>query len=155
MKKEYSPEELLHKAAAYCSASEHCISEVKNKLESWGASESEQQRIIEYLEKNNFLNEERYAEAFVKDKFRFNKWGKVKIYMALTAKDVGKKAADAALSAIDETEYEEMLTAILKSKAKSIKYKSEYERKGKLTLFAQSRGFEYNVIEKVLKNFSN
>lgn len=154
-KDEYSQEELLHKAAAYCSTSEHCISEVEDKLQKWGASESDRHKIIDYLIKNDFINEHRYAKAFVKDKFRFNKWGKVKILLALKAKGIEKNVIESSLSVIDDSEYEEVLSSILQSKLKSIKYNSEYEKKGKLMLFAQSRGFEYSVIEKVLHNFSN
>lgn len=152
MKKEYSSEELLYKASAYCSVSEHCISEVKNKLQNWDASANDQDEIIDYLVKNDFINERRYSEAFVKDKFRFNKWGRIKIQLALKTKGIKKSDIDEALSLINETEYENLLISILKNKLRALKYNSEYEKRGKLMLFAQSKGFEYNIIKKTLDN---
>lgn len=151
MKKEYTLEELLYKAASYCSISEHCISEVNEKLQKWEAPDVDRKAIIEHLIKNDFINEQRYAEAFVKDKFRFNKWGKLKISFALNAKKIDKELLFAALDIIDDGEYEEMLASILKTKLNGLKYTSEYEKQGKLFRFAQSRGFESNVIERVLK----
>ena len=72
-------EEALYKSAAYCSQSEHCISDLRNKLTQWGVMESDWDKIIRYLVDENYINESRYAIAFTKDKFRYNKWGKIKI----------------------------------------------------------------------------
>jgi len=151
MRKEYTLDELLHKAASYCSISEHCISEVDEKLQKWETSDADRKTIIEHLIENDFINEQRYAEAFVKDKFRFNKWGKTKISFALNTKRVDKELISNSIDTIDESEYEEMLASILKTKLNGLKYTSEHEKQGKLFRFAQSRGFEYNVIERVLR----
>jgi len=151
MIKEYTLDELLHKAASYCSVSEHCISEVDEKLQKWEVSDADRKKIIKHLIKNDFINEQRYAEAFVKDKFRFNKWGKLKISFALNAKRIDKELISNALDTIDEGEYEEMLASILKTKLGGLKYANEYEKQGKLFRFAQSRGFEYGAIERVLR----
>ena len=152
MKKEYTLEELLHKAASYCSISEHCVSEVEEKLNAWGVVSDDKNKIIKRLIAEDFINEKRYCAYFVKDKFRFNKWGKIKISYALKQKGVSNDLISIALGTIDEGEYEEMLAAILKTKLVGLKYEYEYEKQGKLFRFAQSRGFESNVIEKVLRN---
>ncbi len=152
MRKEYTFEELLHKAASYCSISEHSISEVNEKLQKWEVSDTEREKIINRLIKEDFINEKRYAEAFVKDKFRFNKWGKIKITYALKAKGIDNPTIANALNIIDEGEYEEMLASILKTKLTNLKYTYEYKKQGKLFKFAQSRGFENNVIERVLRS---
>ena len=152
MKKEYTLDELLHKAASYCSISEHCISEVSDKLTGWGIATTEREKIISRLIQDDFINEKRFCVAFTKDKFHFNKWGKIKISMSLREKGLDKEMIIHALSAIDEGEYEELLASLLKSKQKAIKYQFEYEKQGKLFQFAQSRGFENNLIERVLRN---
>ena len=152
MKKEYSLEELTHKAASYCSISEHCISEVEDKLTVWGIEESEKHKIIDHLIAEDFINEKRYCTYFVKDKFRFNKWGKIKISYALKQKKLSNSLINSALETIDDGEYEEMLASILKTKLIGLKYEFEYEKQGKLFRFAQSRGFENNVIERALRN---
>lgn len=154
MKKEYTSDELLHKVAAYCSMTERSVSEVKDKLSNWGASETDSKKIISYLIKEGFIDEQRYTKAFVTDKFRFNKWGKIKISLALKAKGVSGSLIQDAVNSIDEEEYENTLNSLLKAKLKSIKYTSDYERDGKLFRFAQSRGFESKVIERVVRDLT-
>ena len=149
--KEYTFDELLHKAASYCSISEHCVSEVELKLKTWGLDSDKTNLIIDRLIDEGFINENRFCLAFVKDKFLFNKWGKIKISYALKQKGLDAKLISAALNTIDEGQYEEMLSEILKSKLKTIKWEYEYEKMGKLFQFAQSRGFESAVIDKVVR----
>ncbi len=152
MKKEYSFEELLHKAASYCSISEHCISEVRDKLQAWEVKPEWQQSIIEKLIEDDFINERRYCIAFSKDKFHFNKWGKIKITYSLKQKGINEKLISYGIKSIDEGEYEEMLAVILKSKLKTLKWNYEYEKYGKLFSFAQSRGFENAIIDRVIRS---
>lgn len=155
MKKEYTLEELLHKAASYCSISEHCVSEVEEKLNAWCVECNNKSKIIDKLIAEDFINEKRYCIHFVKDKFRFNKWGKIKISYALKQKGLSEELINHALSTIDDGEYEEMLASILKTKLKGLKYEFEYEKQGKLFNFAQSRGFESQVIYRVVKSVDN
>jgi regulatory protein len=150
--KEYSFDELLHKAASYCSISEHCISELELKLKAWGIENEVSDKIIERLKEEDFINEKRFSIAFVKDKFRFNKWGKIKISYALKQKGLENSLITNALNTIDEGEYQEMLAVLLKAKLKTIKWEYEYEKMGKLFNFAQSRGFESAIIDKVVRN---
>jgi regulatory protein len=149
--KAYSLDELLHKAASYCSISEHCISEVEMKLNAWGVETGEATKIIQHLIEDDFINEKRYCIAFVKDKFHFNKWGKIKISYSLKQKGIYNKLISNALNTIDEGEYEEMLALLLKAKLKTIKWEYEYEKMGKLFNFAQSRGFESSIIDKTIR----
>jgi regulatory protein len=141
-----SEQELLHKAAAYCSTSEHCIGEVLDKLASWGASAEEKNRILKRLVQENFIDESRYAKAFVKDKYRFNRWGKIKIKMALMQKKVEPELIDEALALIEEEEYQENLIEILLSKRKTLRDRDYQTLKAKLFRFGASRGFESNII---------
>lgn len=125
--------------------------DVEAKLKNWGMTEADSEKLIQRLISDDFINEKRYAAAFVKDKFRFNKWGKIKISYALQQKGIDKSVIKIALDIIDEGEYEEMLGEILKAKLKSIKWEFEYEKMGKLFQFAQSRGFESQVIDKIIR----
>ena len=155
MKKEYSLEELLHKAASYCSISEHCVSEVETKLDAWCVGCDDKSTIIKRLIAEDFINEKRFCIFFVKDKFRFNKWGKIKISFALKGKGIENALISEALNTINDGEYEELLASILKTKLVGLKYEFEYEKQGKLFRFAQSRGFENNVIEKALRSINH
>ena len=150
MKKQFSYQELRIKSAAYCSLSEHCIYDIKKKLTEWGANESESKQIIDYLKEENFLNEQRFAQAFVKDKFRFAKWGKIKISFELKMKHISESEISHAMQLIDEDEYESLLFELIEKKDKSIKYTSNNDRKAKLIRFAQSRGFEIDLTLKAI-----
>lgn len=151
MKKEYTFDELLHKAASYCSISEHCISEVDEKLKAWCIECTERERIISKLIEDDFINEKRYSIAYTKDKFHFNKWGKIKISYALKQKGIDGELITHALNTIDDGEYEEMLAVILKNKLATLKWQYEYEKMGKLFNFAQGRGFESAIIDRVIR----
>ena len=141
---------LLNKAATYASRCEHCESEVREKLLIWGGSNEETEKIIAYLVEERYIDNQRYANSYTRDKFRFNHWGKYKISMMLRSKDIGNDVIEEALNQIEEEEYLEKLEQIIKDKLRSLKYSSEYEKKGKLFKFAQSRGFESSAISKVI-----
>lgn len=144
-------EEALYKSAAYCSQSEHCISELKNKLTQWSVTESDQFKIIRYLKEEKYLDEKRFAFSYVKDKFRYNKWGKIKIRLELHQKKIEKELIEAALEEIDEEEYKGMIIRLAKEKEKKLTYRNEYERKGKLYRFLAGKGFEMDVISKIIQ----
>ena len=141
---------LLNKAATYASRCEHCESEVREKLLDWGGTCEETDEIITYLIKERYIDNQRYANSYAKDKFRFNHWGKYKISMMLRSKNIESEFIEEALNQIDNEEYLEKLQQILRDKLRSLKYSSEYEKKGKLFKFAQSRGFESSAISKVI-----
>ncbi len=130
--------EALQKAAAYCSLSEKCEYEVKEKLRTWDVSNTDVAKVIDQLRHDDFINDARYCTYYTRDKFRFNRWGKIKIGMMLRSKQLPEEEITNALAQIDEAEYEEALVVILQTKLKSLTYKFEYEKQGKLFRFAQS-----------------
>ena len=93
-------------------------------MRKWGTSEEIILRILDKLETENYINEERYSCAFVKDKYRFSKWGKVKISQALQQKKISPDLRSSALETIDQNEYIEILRNLLNAKRKSIDRKS-------------------------------
>ena len=137
---------LLCKAQSYCVAVERCVSEVCARLEKWGADTELSETIIGQLKEDKFIDEKRYAVAFVRDKYRFNQWGRIKIAQALRLKSLSDADIQQGLEAIDEEEYRKILQALLVQKKKSVKASSDYERNGKLIRFALGRGFEMNFI---------
>lgn len=136
--------ELLHKAAAYCSLTERCPADVREKLQAWGVpSEAAAERILRYLERERYLDEERYCRAFIREKYRFAKWGRQKIAQALKLKQLPSALSLRCLAEeIDEEEYLDTLRSLLEAKARHIRARNDYELKGKLVRFALSRGFE-------------
>ena len=155
MEKTTSYEKALFKAAAYCSKAEHCISEIKKKLIAWNCSEEDTEKIIKYLITEKYINEERYCRSFIRDKFRFSKWGKDKIKYNLKMKSIREDVfIDILDEEIEDENYSEILTELLKSKMRTVKYKSDFELRAKLYQFARSRGFSSNDITKAIDSLN-
>ena len=138
------------RAEAYCSSAEHCRSEVRAMLERHGAEKPDIESIINNLVKEGFIDESRYARAFVHDKVRFAKWGKVKIAQALWQKRIPQDITDAALESIDDDEYLAALKDVVKAKFRTVKGATVYERKMKTMRSVCSRGYEPALVRKLL-----
>ena len=138
------------RAEAYCSAAEHCRSEVRAMLERHGAEKPDIESIINHLLREGFIDESRYARAFVHDKVRFAKWGRVKIAQSLWQKRIPQDITDAALESIDDDEYLAALRDVVKAKFHTVKGATEYERKMKTMKSVCSRGYEPPLVRKVL-----
>lgn len=151
MAKILTPPEALHRAAALCSTAEHCTADIREKLARWGVTGNDARAIVDRLVQERFIDEQRYAVAFVKDKFRFSGWGRIKIRYALQQKHIDSGDIDNALAAIDEELYTDRLLELLKAKSRTIRDDDPEARRAKLFRFAASRGFESNLIFNALK----
>ena len=143
-------EKALENLASYCSAAEHCIWEVRQKLDRWEIPENDSKTMIAKLVKEGFIDERRYCRAYVNDKNRYNKWGSYKIRYELEKRNIPGDIIQEALSSIQPEENQERLRQLLDAKRKSAKGKSVYEINQKLIRFAMSRGFSIDEINKVL-----
>ena len=150
MKKEMTEQEAYLQLAALCAQAEHCQQEMRDKMRRWELDETVQNRIIARLVKERYVDDERYARAFVKDKIRYNKWGRRKVQQALWEKHIDADIQQQVLDEIDEKEYLDVLRPLLKQKRKSIKAESDYELNQKLLRFALGRGFGFDIIHKCL-----
>lgn len=139
------------KAAFLCSRSEHCTSEIQEKLKTWGLSAEDAEPVIEKLKEEKYLDDERFARAYVKDKFRFNHWGKQKIEYMLRAKKINQEILELAFEEIVDEDYSENLLKLITGKAPSLKAKDKYDKRNKLMRFAMGRGFESNKIYAAFK----
>ena len=146
-------EELLQKAMKACSAREYCISDIRAMLDRWGAEEeSTKEHIINRLLKEKFIDEQRYSRAFVLDHFRHSHWGKVKITMGLRNKKVPPEAIASGLEAIDDEEYMALLRKTVENQRKKIRAKNRYDLKGKLLRHALGRGFESDLVYRMINS---
>ena len=150
MKKEMTEQEAFLQLAALCAQAEHCEQEMRDKLKRWGVDESAQDRIIQRLIRERYIDNERYARAFVKDKIRYNKWGRRKVQQALWLKRIDKDIQQRVLDEIDEKEYLDVLRPLLRQKRKTTKAESDYELNRKLVRFALGRGFTFDIIRQCL-----
>jgi regulatory protein len=142
---EWSLAELSAKAEAYCAAAEHCIFDVRQKLQQWGANTDQIDAILEHLQSARFIDEQRYCHAFVHDKLLYQGWGRMKIRAGLQAKHLPSCAIDSALKNLDESEYFRVLNQVITSKRRTIK-SSDPQAREKLIRFCLQRGFTYEEI---------
>ena len=145
-----SYDEVLYKLAAKCSVSEQCLSDIEAKLAKYDLTDEEKTRILRHLVEEKYIDDRRYAETYVRDKYRFNKWGRIKIAQGLRMKGIDRDTIDTAMEAIDEEEYLDILRDLIQSKRRSTKGKNDYEVNGKLIRFATGRGFEFGAIRQCL-----
>ena len=150
MKKEISEQEAYLQLAALCAQAEHCQQEMRDKMKRWNIDETAQNRVIARLVKERYIDDERFARAFVKDKIRYNKWGRRKVQQALWMKRIDDEIQQRVLDEIDDKEYLDVLRPLLKQKRKSIKADSDYELNQKLVRFALGRGFTFDLIRQCL-----
>lgn len=140
-----------NKAALLCSRYEKCTSEVMEKLQNWGLTPEETKPVVSKLIAEKYIDDERFARAYVKDKFRFNHWGKQKIKHMLQAKHISPDILKLAFDEIEDETYASDLRQLLKDKDRSVKAKDDFDRRTKLMRFALGRGFETGLVIKVLK----
>jgi regulatory protein len=140
----------LEKAMAQCSHREYCCDDIRNKLISWGVGNSGTEKIIDILIKENFLNEPRFATAFVKDKFNYNKWGKIKIASHLKMKKIPSDIITTALDSIDYDVYKKSINNLIALHRRTVKAKNQYELKAKLLRYGLSKGYESSVLYDIL-----
>ena len=141
-RRDMTPETALNRAAALCARSEQAASDVRGKLLRWGLTPQQAQEVIDRLIDGGYLDDERFARAFVNDKFKFNGWGRLKIAHQLQAKGIDRAIIDEALTRIDEAEYRETLQRLLQARAQSTGNKEPQQARAALLRFAASRGFE-------------
>lgn len=134
-------------ATSRCATKEYCRSELAPKMAAKGADAEEVEQLLERLERENYLNESRYAHAFVADKFRFDHWGRIKIRQALRLKGISESCTEEALrEAVNEDDYRLALLDFIAAKRRSTKADSDYALKQKVARSALSRGFEPTLV---------
>lgn len=137
-----SVQQYLSKAARYCALAEHSEAQVRQKLYQWGCEPADMDTIIDYLFDNNYLNEERFCQAFVHDQVFYQAWGRQKIRAALQAQHIPYAIVDKALENIDEIEYNRQLCHLIEKKKGT--------DRDRLMRFLLQRGFTYEEINNQL-----
>ena len=149
-------DQVLDKMAKYCAYQERCVKDVVEKLKTFEISEKDREDILRYLTDNRFVDNERFARAFVRGKINQSGWGLNKIRFHLMQKGIAKEIIDEALKTFDEEVYRQRLVEVLTTKAKTVKAANDFEKKRKLAAYAIQKGFEPSLVWEVLKeDFEN
>ena len=136
-----TPKEHLNTLARFCAYQERCVQEVKQKMFEIGVLPDAQKVLLQHLMKEGFLDEERYATAYVRGKFKINQWGKHKIKAGLIQKGVPADLIHNALNTLDPSEYTALAQSLAEKQLPKIKAKNDYERQQKLRFYLSQRGF--------------
>ena len=148
----YSREKALNSLYKYCSYQERCCQEVIGKLVEWGFGKDDEEKLIDQMIRENYLNEERYASAYVRGKFNIKKWGTQKIIFGLKQKDIPDNIIQTALSEIPQDEYEATLVKLIKAKAKTILASDIFIKKTKIARYMIGKGFNSERVWEVINS---
>ncbi len=146
-----SYQEILEKLMKYCSYQERSAFEVRQKLREYVLAEEKKEELITYLVEERFLNEERFAEVYVRSKVNVKKWGRYKIKEGLGLKGIKGALSTKALASINEEKYLQNLDELLVKKIKSIA--ATKEDTPKLYRYLLGKGYESDLIVKGLKQY--
>jgi len=148
--KEVSEQGAFLQLSALCAQAEHCQHEMLEKMRKWELNDEAQARVMQRLIEGRYVDDERYARAFVRDKIRYNKWGRRKVEQALWQKHIDEDIRQRVLNEVDDEEYLNVLRPLLKQKRKATKADNDYQLNQKLVRFALGRGFTYDIIRQCI-----
>jgi regulatory protein len=144
--KTYTVDEAQKRLEHYCAYQERCHKEVSQKLYEMRMIPEARDKIIVHLLQHNFLNEERFARAFVRGKFRIKKWGKQRLQLELKRKDINKTIITIALKEIDSEDYYNTFNALAEKKLGTIKETNAQKKRKKLADYLFYRGWESHLV---------
>ena len=146
MERDVALKKILH----YCDYQDRCKKEIFTKLDSFELSESDKSFIVEFIQDEGYINDERYCRSYVKSKLNLKKWGINKIKLSLVTKGIDRTIIDEVVSEIDQGSYKEELVNLLKNK--KINESDPYKRKAKLIRYAVGKGYSLSMVMEVLNN---
>lgn len=152
-RKSYSVDEAQKKLENYCAYQERCHKEVRAKLRNMNMIPEAIDTIMVHLIEHNFLNEERFAKAFVSGKFRIKKWGKNRLIRELKFREISKYSIDVALKEIDLDDYYNTLDELTKKRIAQVKETNGYKKKKKVADYLLYRGWESHLVYEKLKEY--
>lgn len=142
-KRDKTPQQALQSLMRMCARSERSSGDALRLMKRWGVADDEARKVLSRLQAERFIDDARYAEAFVRDKLNLSGWGAYKIKMSLRAKGVSRDIIEEVVAPmLEETDMTERLEEMMQRKLRTLKYSSPYEAKTKLIRFAASRGYD-------------
>ena len=147
----YPPHEALIKLEAFCAYQERSTGELKRKLSEWGIESDDALEIIETLASRGFVDDERFAFAYVSGKYRIKKWGRVKIRFELRQKGINDDLIKKAITSIDPEVYFSNIQEIVVRKWQETKGKDKWDKRAKVMRFLASKGYESDLVTDAIK----
>lgn len=149
-KRTKSPEQALAALMRLAARSEKSSGDALRLMQNWGVEQSARQGVLQKLIDNKFIDDRRYAEAFVRDKMRFSGWGVFKLRAALRNKGISAEIIEEILHTLNRSDMTERLHERLERKMRTTKYTSRYELKTKLMRYGASLGYDFESVVDVV-----
>ncbi len=146
VKREKTPQQALATLMRLASKAEKSSGDARRLMYGWGVGKADQAAILERLTAQKFIDDERFAAAYVREKVRFSGWGAYKIRAALSAKGIAREIVDRAVECLDDREMDDRLEKHLRRKLPSIKADSAYQMRSKLMRYGISLGYGYEEV---------
>lgn len=147
-----TPENAIVRLESLCARAEHCTYEILTKLRNWGVTGAEAAMIVKHLKENRFVDDLRFAQSFVRDRYRFSGYGRRKIALALMSKRLERDIIDEAMNEIDPEIYLDNMMHIISRKAKELDLE-RFEDRNKLYRHIVGRGYETSLASKAIKDY--
>ncbi len=154
-KKSWSLEEAFEKLTTFCAYQERCPWEIRRKLYEKGIFDDKAEQLINELIAEEFVNEERFARAFARGKFRLKKWGRNRIRMELKMREISETLIKKGLSEIDPEEYYDTLLTQTEKKWEGAQEPDFFNKKYKVTQYLMARGFEMDLVKEAIENLQS
>lgn len=153
--KRKSAEQALRLLMNMAARAERSSGDALRLMKRWGVDDNDAQRVLQRLIAERFIDDSRYAAAFVREKINLSGWGSYKIVAALRRKGVDNRIIENTLSQYGSVDMEERLQGLLEKKIKTVKYRDTSDLRAKLFRFAASRGYDYSTamqaVDRVVK----
>ena len=153
--KRKSAEQALRLLMNMAARAERSSGDALRLMKRWGVDDNDAQRVLQRLIAERFIDDSRYAAAFVREKMNLSGWGSYKIVAALRRKGVDNRIIENVLSQYGSVDMEERLQGLLEKKIKTVKYRDTSDLRAKLFRFAASRGYDYSTamqaVDRVVK----
>lgn len=150
-RKPKTAQQALQSLMRLCARSEKSSGDALRLMSQWQVPQAERGAVLDKLLKDRFIDDSRYAEAYVREKSRLSGWGARKIAMQLRQKGVSQDVIAEALKQLDSDIELPRLVEKLRRKARTTKYSSDYELRGKLLRYALSLGFDYDLAQRAVE----
>jgi regulatory protein len=155
--KQKTPEQAMASLMRLASRAEKSSGDARRLMRGWGIAQKDAEKILAELTEKRFIDDERYAAAYTREKVRASGWGAYKIRAALAAKGIARETIDEALrDHIDDEAQASRLEKYLERRLPRIKAANKYELRTKLVRYGLSLGYEYETvttaIEKIAKH---
>ena len=150
-KSNYDIKILIEQLKNYCAIQERCSTDILTKMKSWRITNKNQNKILNILIQEDFINDKRYSKSFCRGKFRIKKWGKLKIMNELKRKNINPTTIMSSLNEINDIDYIKELDTQFNKKKQSINSLKFYDKKKKIANYLIGKGYESNLVWEKLR----